>query len=449
MPAYLNYIIAVITLFAASLTVRAQDLLGIKGEDATSIGVYIKNIETGEVLYDLNSELALTPASVMKTLTSASALSLLGSDYRFYTPVVLRGSVGADRRWHGDLIIRASGDPTLESVNFPANVGFCDSIVAALKRDGITAIDGSVIVIQTMKDAGPVVRWEIEDIGWPYGAGHFDFNYHDNTVSLEPLTGKTDPPVPGLKVNVVYNSGPTELIRGVGSYDLNVYSRKPDRKKWTLSTTMPDPAAVMKGVLVNKLQGAGIKIGDQAMSNANDPQREIYRHKSPVATEILRSLMVRSDNLFAEGMLRALAPKETRDAAIDREKSLWRGRGLNTDCTLIFDGSGLTRGNRVQPRFIADMLEWMARSPMRKEYISFFPRAGLDGTMKTFLAESPLKGCLALKTGSMNAVQSYAGYRLDMDGNPTHVVVIFVNVFFCKRPELRKAVEELLSDIFL
>lgn len=159
--------------------------------------------------------------------------------------------------------------------------------------------------------------------------------------------------------------------------------------------------------------------------------------------------MVRSDNLFAEGMLRALAPDDSRDAAIGREKELWTSRGLDMECAIIFDGSGLTRGDRLQPRFVADLLEWMIKSPIGDLYLSFFPRAGVDGTMKNFLAKTPLCGSLALKTGSMNAVQSFAGYRLDESGKPTHVIVIIINGFTCKRPELRTAVEDLLLETFL
>ena len=32
-------------------------------------------------------------------------------------------------------------------------------------------------------------------------------------------------------------------------------------------------------------------------------------------------------------------------------------------------------------------------------------------------------------------MQCYAGYRLDADGKPTHVVVMMVNGFFCPRKE--------------
>ena len=445
---FLKYIV----FLAASVTAvtsDAQELLGIDGEEATSIGVYIKDLTSNEVLYDFNSELALTPASVMKSVTSATVLSLIGEDYRFTTPVVLRGNAGSASTWSGDLVICSSGDPTVESENFKSNLGFCDSICASLQRMGIREIEGTIVVEETLKDSGPIAQWEVEDIAWPYGAGLYGMNYRDNTCWVYPLTGETKPFVPGFKVNVVKSDGSNDLRRGVGSNNLTVYTRNTDNKKWSVATTVPDPSAVLLAQLTGALERRGIKIGNRSVARSNAPVRTVYNHRSPSSAEIMRSLMVRSDNLFAEGMLRLLAPGETREKAIKREKDLWNNRGVDARYSLIFDGSGLTRGNRLQPRFIADILQWMAESPKSEAYVSFFPKAGLEGTLRTFLVNSPLKGKIALKTGSMNAVQCYAGYKLDDNGKPTHVIVVMVNGFFCKRAQLKKSVEDLLSDIFL
>ena len=152
---------------------------------------------------------------------------------------------------------------------------------------------------------------------------------------------------------------------------------------------------------------------------------------------------------FAEGMLRAIAPDSSRKAAITREKELWNSRGVSAEFTHIKDGCGLTRANKLSPKFIAGVLEWMAKSPMGETYASFFPRAGKDGTMRGFLAKSPLKGKIALKTGSIGGVQCYAGYKLDASGKPTHVIVIMVNGFFCPRKDVRIASEKLLTRLFL
>ncbi len=439
---------AVILAMACAISVTAENILGIDGEEATSVGIYIKDLATGKVLIDHNSQLALTPASVMKAVTTASALSVNGADGRFSTKVVLRGSKGAAGVWNGDVVVYGSADPTLESENFKSKLGFGDSIVAGLKRKGIKSITGGIVVKQTLKDAGPILQWEIEDVAWPYGAGLFGFNYRDNTATVYPNTGKTSPTVPDLEICVNKVTGGNDLVRGVYSDRLMVYTRDTGNTKWAVNTTVPDPSAVFVTELTSKLKKAGITVGGKAKSASGAAETALYTHRSPVYSEIMRSLMVRSDNLFAEGMLRSIAPDGTRKAAINREKELWATRGINTRYTIINDGSGLTRANRLSAHFIGDVLEWMAKSKHADTYSSFFPRAGKEGTLRGFLAKTPLTGNIALKTGSVSSVQCYAGYKLDQEGKPTHIVVILVNGFFCPRRQVREAAERLLLDTF-
>lgn len=438
---------AAMLLIYTAPALMADGILGIDGEESTSVGVYIKDIATGQVLVDHNSQMALTPASVMKAITTASALSICGQDRRFETKVSLRGSKGASGRWQGDVVVQSVGDPTLESDNFKGNLGFGDSIVAALRRRGITSVSGAIVVEQTLKDAGPILQWEVEDIAWPYGAGLFGFNYRDNIATVYPNTGKTKPHVPGLEICVVKTTGGNDLVRGVYSNRLMAYTRDTGNTKWALNTTVPDPSAVFVCELTEKLKAAGITVGSKAVA----PQgtlTTVYTHRSPLFSDIMRSLMVRSDNLFAEGILRSISPSDTRKNAIKREKELWATRGINTRYTIINDGSGLTRANRLSAHFIGDVLEWMACSDKADVYTSFFPRAGKDGTMRGFLDKSPLTGKIALKTGSVSSVQCYAGYKLDDEGKPTHLIVIMVNGFFCPRKQVREAAERLLTDIF-
>ncbi len=433
---------------AAVLPAHSQTLLGIDGEESTSVGIYIKEIGSGgNVLVDFNSGMALTPASVMKAVTTASVLSLEGASRRFSTPVVLRGNRSGNV-WNGDLVVNASGDPTLESDNFRSRKGFCDSIASNLRRMGISEITGDIIVRESLKDAGPILQWEAEDIAWPYGAGLFGFNWRDNIVKVTPLTGAIEPAAPGLEIEVRPSDGGNNLVRGVYSNKLVVFTNTRDRR-WAINVSVPDPAAVFGAQLSGVLAARGITVNrNTRQSTQSAPTTPVYTHTSVTYGEIMRSLMVRSDNLFAEGMLRTLAPNGRRKDAIAREKELWNNRNINADHTIINDGSGLTRANRLSARFIGDILEWMATSPHAEQYAGFFPKAGREGTMRGFLSDSYLKGSIALKTGSVSSVQAYAGYKLDAEGNPTHVIVVLVNGFFCPRRDVREATEALLERTF-
>lgn len=432
-------------LFLAPVMLRGAVDLGIEGEEATSVGIYIKELASGEVIAEKNASIALTPASVMKSVTTATALSICGADTTFTTSVGLTGDVSGGV-CSGNLLIRACADPTIESDYFKAKKGFCDSIVVSLKRLGVNRIDGSIVVSQTLRDAGPNLQWECEDIAWPYGAGLFGFNYRDNIVMVTPATGEVMPKAPGLEV-CVEKSSENDIVRGINSNRLMVYTKDPNDRKWRINVTVPDPSVVFVEQMKDAMKNAGIEIGGRNLPSGKD-FRLVYTHKSPRFGDIMRSLMVRSDNMFAEGMLRSIAPDSSRKTAIQWEKALWNKRGLKTENTTIKDGSGLARSNRISPEFLGGILEWMAKSPLADSYVSYFPRAGKDGTMRGFLAKSPLKGKIALKTGSVGGVQCYAGYKLDAKGLPTHVIVIMVNGFFCPRSDVREASEQLLTDLF-
>lgn len=445
MTNFLKIIAVAAAAAAISFSAAAKGVLGIDGEDATSVGIYIKNLSTGKVVLSHNAGMALTPASVLKSVTTASVLSKYGADTCFTTIVRLTGSAG-DGGWHGNIVVDACADPTLESSNFKSRQGFCDSIATALARLGIKDIDGDIVVRQSLKDAGPILQWECEDIAWPYGAGLFGMNWRDNTTTLTPATGTTSPHVPGLEVCTVVSDS-NDLVRGMMSDRLMVYCKGQPKPETKLDTTVPDPAEVFKEELRNKLDDKGIYMTGEAVDA--DDSRVIYVHRSAPFGEIMKSLMVRSDNLFAEGMLRTLAPRSSRKKAITVEKEMWNARGISTRHTIINDGSGLTRANRLSPLFIADVLEWMTKSKNAETYTSFFPRAGKEGTMRGFLAKNKsLKGLIAMKTGSVSSVQCYAGYKLSEKGKPTHVIVIMVNGFFCPRAQVRKACEDLLTRTF-
>lgn len=433
---------------SATIGAAAQTILGIDGEESTSVGIYIKNLSTGKVIVDHNSQLALTPASVMKAITTASALSITGPDRRFATPVVLKGHPEGDT-WCGDIVVRSCADPTVESEYFKGHLGFCDSVAAAIRREGIRKISGRIIVEQTLSNPGPIAQWEIEDVAWSYGAGLFGMNWRDNTFTLYPATGQTKPEIPGLDVELKRSASGNDLVRGVYSDRLIVFARSTTDKKWAVRTSMPDPAAVFRAELKSTLSEKGITLGEKENAAGENPkEKTVYTHRSPRFAEIMRSLMVRSDNTFAEGILRAIDPAASRKDVIKREKELWATRGINTRYTIINDGSGLTRANRLSAHFIGDVLEWMAKSPQSDTYTSFFPRAGKEGTLRGFLAKSTLKGQIALKTGSVSSVQAYAGYKLDSNGKPTHVIVIIVNGFFCPRRQVREGAENLLINTF-
>ena len=76
-------------------------------------GIHAADRQTGEAVYDLRGGERFLAASTTKLFPGAAALAAYGPDYRFETAVYRTGAVGSDGTLAGDLILVASGDPTM------------------------------------------------------------------------------------------------------------------------------------------------------------------------------------------------------------------------------------------------------------------------------------------------------------------------------------------------
>lgn len=436
----LRWVLAVV-LISMGLQLHAFPLK-VRGVDTVRTAILIRDLRFGHDIVAENIDRPLIPASVMKSVTVASMLNLADIAERFSTPVLAEGRL-TDGVLEGNIVVKVCGDPTIESQFLPESQGFADSIVSAVRCLGIKKITGKIIIDESdFPDATTPAGWMAEDIPWYYGARLQGANFRDNRFRLRLPSKSSVPFVPDLKFNYVKGKS-GKIDRKDGSETFIVTGNRAINDIFA----MPYPYKAMRHEIMTKLKDAGIEIVGATVQPADESQ-EIYVHESPEFGDIMQSLMFRSDNLMAEGMLRAIAPGGTRDDAITEEMAVWSMAGISSHGVNIIDGSGLSRDNRLTARFLGDIYSYMTSDPFSNEYLNLFPRAGFDGTMKNFLVESPLAGRVAMKTGSMKGVQSYGGYLFDAEGYPTHVIVVLVNNFRCNRAALKKDIERLLLEKF-
>ena len=136
---------------ASAMTIVAHDFQGAVDRFVNqnifknaSVGVCVLRLDSGTVVAANAPHQSLITASTMKTVTSASALELLGTDFTFLTEVNAVGKIH-DNHLKGDLVVVGHGDPTLGSRHFAKMPNFVDSVVRAVKSLGINRIDGNII----------------------------------------------------------------------------------------------------------------------------------------------------------------------------------------------------------------------------------------------------------------------------------------------------------------
>lgn len=395
-------ILTVLLLTLMSVSGCAQDFqaavdrfVKTSGVKPGSLAVKVVDLKSGKTLGEHNTASPLVPASIMKSVSSASLLEKVGPDFRYHTRVYIDGplDMGILR---GNLVVVGAGDPSVNSSAEPFSNSIVDEIVEIVKSMGIHKIEG-IIIVDDSEFAGPArpSEWQEADFKESYATGFHSFNYQNNA------SGKR---------------------------------------------SVENPAAVFVRQLTSVLHSDNISVDGKELGEGERTQ--IFDHMSPQLDDIMRSCMMRSDNLYAESILRTYGKQEGGDGSTDdaakREYEHWVSKNVPMEGVKIIDGSGLSRSNRVTADFMTGVLGEMCNDAT---YASFFPLAGQEGTLKKFLAQTPLDSYIAMKTGSMKGIQCYAGYKLDDDYAPTHSVVIMMNDLV-NRDRAKKAAEKMLLDIF-
>lgn len=165
---------------------------------------------------------------------------------------------------------------------------------------------------------------------------------------------------------------------------------------------------------------------------------------------MLRHTLTRSDNLYAEALLRqvelSVAPTSTLSGSIELMKMIWRETGFPIDDATIYDGSGLSPLNRITPLMMCRLLAHVTRLDNGGGLLpDLLPKPG-EGTLKRLMPDPAVAPFLRLKSGSMTDVQCYAGYYT---GRHTYAVVVMVNHFSDPRNQVQQEIADMLSRLFL
>ncbi len=426
-----------------------------------SVGICITNVTTGETVATYNERQAIIPASTVKIITTATALQLLGPSYRTYTTVDYTGTIDEAGRLQGDIVIRGGGDPSLGSAYGSRSTdAFIDQVVSSIKSNHIQSIEGNIIIDNSLFDGHAVSpKWMVEDIIWDYGTGCHAFSYKDNRVDIDLLYNGKSYDITGIQpanrfsVDADLTKGEEEDI--TVSHNGNRYTitgtipKRKNRCRLSLSIEHPDSLFIQE--LSERLLLSGIKI-ERGTHPGNNLAREttLLRYPSDSLAYLIRSLNVRSDNLYAESLLRHIALSAGEGGStkngISRIRQYWQSCGADSLELFLYDGSGLARNNKISARYLARVLEKTAQDPSVAEtFVSSLPIAGKEGSVASFMRNAKLPGELRLKSGSMSDVHAYAGYYTTSKNR--YAIVVLVNNYTCNRTQLKYKIAALLTRI--
>jgi len=132
-----------------------------------------------------------------------------------------------------------------------------------------------------------------------------------------------------------------------------------------------------------------------------------------------------SQNLYTELILRTLgkvAPtppanpsnssivQTTEDLGLQTVTAFLKEAGVRPDSLVLSDGSGLSRNDMITAEASVQLLTYMFRHRYADTFRSALPIAGVDGTLRNRLKNTPAENNLRAKTGSLSSAASLAGY---------------------------------------
>lgn len=404
------------------------------------VTISVQKVSDGTVLLNHQAGLSVPSASTLKLVATATALSVLGSNYKYETFLEYDGEI-TNKVLKGNLYIRGTGDPSLGSERFKDThltaLQLIERWTTIVKEKGIHRIEGAIIADASWFDEFTLAdSWPWGDLGNYYGAGVSGLNFADNQYTIFFHAGSSVGSPAGLTEvpsSIAYLNITNQVKTGIrGSGDqVNIYGN-PLSREVILTGTVPAGArkfpvkgAIPRGdfhaanMLKQSLEKAGLKVTGEIQVINTKINRSLIRqtldkYESPALKEIARETNWYSVNLYADALFKSAAKKlgsePDFDSCVKMITTFWGGRGVNMEGFFIKDGSGLSPSGSMTGLNLTGILYSMSKD---KEFEAFYEGiaiAGMHGTVRNIGKDSRAAGQMRVKSGSIDGTRAYAGY---------------------------------------
>lgn len=412
-------------------------------------GVKIQSVDRGDVLYSLREGKGFMPASNMKLYTTASALALLGLDFRYETPIFYQGTIDADGVLNGDVIIVGSGDPSI-SGRYRKEITteqILDEWVQAFRNLGVTKITGDIVGDDDCFDDSPIAgSWENDDLAYWYATGSSGLAISDNCYSytitpgeavFAPTTCTIDPETSYLTItNDILTTGSSarrrvDLHREMTSNDVRFFGSIPlEGSPYSHFASVYNGTLYTTTLFMEALEHGEIEVLGRATDIDDYPDKAerfspanftlVHTHVSPPLSELIAIINKPSQNFYADHLLRTLGYRFKDEGSFRKGAEVvaefMRSIGAeDLDGFKMADGSGLSRRDLVQPRHTIALLDYMIRQPYGEVFYESLPIAGVDGTIRRRMKGTLAEANVHAKTGFITRARSLSGYVTTMD----------------------------------
>jgi len=386
----------------------------------------------------------------MKVYTTAVALDLLGTDYRWRTSVYADSQPDAAGNINGDLVLYGRGAPDLVSATSSDNQNSLEVLAQMLADRGVKHVRGNVVGDESYFRGDPIGDgWQWNDLQWYFGAeaGALSINGNSVDISITSATKQGDKPSVVIRdgdnfFQITNNLATSErssryrigVHKNISDNNVSVWGEVPvGARGYGATLSVHNPALWASRLFMKALTAKGITVGGSAISRdsrvpesqrfepADKPELAFVTSKS--LAEIVKQTNKYSINLYAELILRTVGRVRGTPASGSDESQRERGddeigaslvrswlarAGADASNIAIHDGSGLSRLNLVTPLATTQLLVAIQRTAAATAFNDSLPIAATDGTLQGRLSD--VAGKIHAKTGALTYDHTLAGY---------------------------------------
>jgi D-alanyl-D-alanine carboxypeptidase/D-alanyl-D-alanine-endopeptidase (penicillin-binding protein 4) len=340
-----------------------------------------------------------------------------------------------------------------------------DLLAQQVEQSGVRLIEGDVVGDDSFFLDEPLgLGWAWDDLQWSYGAPVSALTFNENADQLSITADKEKPGTtdaawsPDVDYFTIDNRmtpvAPGDvahpgLERRPGSLMLRAWGTAP-AGGLHVNMAVDDPAQFTAEAFKQALLLRGIKVSGSAESRHNYPlgagdfageraqpvrvtpaqptsisapvegRRVLAAHISVPVAEDITVINKASQNLHAELLLRLLGKIYGSDGSFAEGARVVRqfmvDAGIDDGDFFLYDGSGISARDQITPRALTQLLSSASKQFWGVGWRATFPVAGVDGTLDHRFMNSPLKGKLWAKTGTLGEVDALSGYLTAASG---------------------------------
>lgn len=422
-----------------------QKMIKHSGIPESDLGLYITTGEGDhqEVVLDVNSKKKMIPASISKVATSSAVLEYFPPGYKFKTQLVSAGTA-QDKVLKGDLYLKGGGDPSFVS----ENMWF---LVNNFKRNEIQKIEGDLVVDDSFFDQkryDSSRQSERVDRAYDAPVGAMSFNWNSINIYVRPSEKAGEPATVFLDPENDYVRLVNKTTTSSGSDNSIVASRVEDKnfggdvihvagkigkssKEVVIYKNVTQPDLWSGYNLKSFLSQRGITVtGKVRVGKAPEKSVVMAEAESKGVEQTLADMNKFSNNYVAEMLTKNMGALKGTPATLDSGMEMiiahLKKLGIPEDQYYLQNPSGFTRDNKISPYAMWKIVQHLRNDfQVQPEFLTSLPIAGIDGTLKKRMKNSPGERWVRAKTGFLTNVVALTGYAGRSDGRVFTFTFIF------------------------